>query len=115
MVLTGANSGAVCPESAKAGEPTTIVGKTSYNVFNDGQTDVFFDVVAEVHDDKGNHNEIRRTNISVPVGETVKEDLQPSFTATYASGDVVITCTTTVSGGADKSTTGQSTFVVTDG
>lgn len=114
VAQAGSGASPICPPGAIRNTNVTVKSNNNYLVINDGPNDVFVDVVAEVKDDKGNHNRVTRTNLRVAANTEEKEDLHPSFNAAYATaGAVLVTSTTTVSGAATSATKAQCTFNVT--
>ena len=110
----GSASAPLCPATAQAGQELKVASKNSFNVFNDGGSEIIVDVVAEVHDDKGNRNEVKRSMVRVPVGQHIEEELVPFFMATYSAGVVTVTGSTVVSVSGDEgsTTTAERTITV---
>lgn len=112
-VQAGSSASPICPDSANVGSVTTISSLHTYQVINDSDEDVYVDVVAELIDDRGNHNRATRSNLLVSAHSTEEEDLNPMLNVPYdAPGTVLVTATTTVTGAAESQTEAQCTFEV---
>lgn len=101
----GSTSSPLCAETVPVGQETKVASTNSFNVFNDGDAEVCIDVVAEVHDDRGNRNEITRSKVCVAVGQKIEEELHPFFETVYTEGVVTVTSSTVVSVSGDEGST----------